>query len=74
MLKLSRLADYAIVILVRLGEQEGVVTSPSLAADTGVPEPTVAKVLKLLSTHGFVLSQRGQKGATALRALWPRYP
>ena len=66
MLKLSRLADYAIVILVRLGEQEGVVTSPSLAIDTGVPEPTVAKVLKLLSTHGFVLSQRGAKGGYRL--------
>lgn len=66
MLKLSRLADYAIVILVKLGEQAGVVTSPTLAAITGVPEPTVAKVLKVLSAHGFVLSQRGAKGGYRL--------
>lgn len=66
MLKLSRLADYAIVILVKLGEQDGVVTSPALAAITGVPEPTVAKVLKVLSAHGFVLSQRGAKGGYRL--------
>lgn len=66
MLKLSRLADYAVVILVRLGEMEGVTTSPSLAAETGVPEPTVAKVLKALSGQGFVLSQRGAKGGYRL--------
>lgn len=66
MLKLSRLADYAVVILVNLGEQDGVVTSPALAAETGVPEPTVAKVLKVLSAHKFVLSQRGAKGGYRL--------
>ncbi|WP_230975757.1 SUF system Fe-S cluster assembly regulator [Acetobacter garciniae] len=66
MLKLSRLADYAIVILVRLGEQAGVVTSPCLAHETGVPEPTVAKVLKVLAGDGFVLSQRGAKGGYRL--------
>ncbi|MFT8674500.1 MAG: SUF system Fe-S cluster assembly regulator [Acetobacter sp.] len=66
MLKLSRLADYAIVILVKLGEQAGVVTSPCLAAETGVPEPTVAKVLKVLAGDGFVLSQRGAKGGYRL--------
>ncbi len=66
MLKLSRLADYAVVILVNLGEQDGVVTSPALAAETGVPEPTVAKILKVLSAHKFVLSQRGAKGGYRL--------
>lgn len=66
MLKLSRLADYAVVILVNLGEQDGVVTSPALATETGVPEPTVAKILKVLSTNKFVLSQRGAKGGYRL--------
>ncbi|MGV4876083.1 SUF system Fe-S cluster assembly regulator [Acetobacter indonesiensis] len=66
MLKLSRLADYAVVILVNLGEQDGVVTSPALSAETGVPEPTVAKVLKVLSANKFVLSQRGAKGGYRL--------
>lgn len=66
MLKLSRLADYAVVILVNLGDQDGVVTSSFLASETGVPEPTVAKILKVLSANKFVLSQRGAKGGYRL--------
>ncbi|MBS0959407.1 MULTISPECIES: SUF system Fe-S cluster assembly regulator [Acetobacter] len=66
MLKISRLADYAVVILVTLGGQEGVVTSPFLATQTGVPEPTVAKVLKMLASGGLVTSQRGARGGYRL--------
>ena len=62
MLRLSRLTDYAVVLLVKLGDGRGVTTSTSLAADTGVPEPTVAKVLKVLAGAGLVLSQRGARG------------
>ena len=49
MLRLSKLADYAVVVLVRLSHQEGCQTSPGVAAMTGLPEPTVAKVLKALA-------------------------
>ncbi|MBO6038137.1 MAG: SUF system Fe-S cluster assembly regulator [Acetobacter sp.] len=66
MLKLSRLTDYAVVILVRLGEQEGGGTSALLATKTGLSEPTVAKVLKTLSSVGLVLSRRGAKGGYKL--------
>ena len=62
MLRLSRLTDYAVVLLVKLGDRRGVTTSTSLAADTGVPEPTVAKVLKVLAGAGLVQSQRGARG------------
>ena len=48
MLRLSKLTDYAVVVLVRLGRIGGVQTSPGIAATTGIPEPTVAKVLKTL--------------------------
>ena len=62
MLRLSRLADYAVVLLVELGDGRGVTTSTSLAGDTGIPEPTVAKVLKVLGAAGLVRSQRGARG------------
>jgi FeS assembly SUF system regulator len=62
MLKISRLADYAVVVLVRLGHRAEVTNSSSLAVETGVPEPTVAKVLKALSGAGLVSSQRGARG------------
>ena len=37
MLKLSKLADYAVVVLARLGDGEVVQTSPHIAGKTGLP-------------------------------------
>ncbi len=66
MLRLSKLTDYAVVVLVHLEASAGVTTSPVLAQETGVPEPTVAKVLKALSGAGLVVSQRGARGGYRL--------
>ena len=66
MLKLSRLTDYAVAALVRLSSAEGVETSPGIAAAIGIPEPTVAKVLKILAGHGLVVSTRGARGGYRL--------
>jgi FeS assembly SUF system regulator len=69
MLRLSRLTDYAVVALVRLGraaQDTGVETSPGIAAAIGIPEPTVAKVLKALTNSGLVISQRGAHGGYRL--------
>ena len=70
MLRLSKLTDYAVVVLVRLAQgQNGadvVQTSPGVAAATGIPEPTVAKVLKALAAEGLVASQRGARGGYRL--------
>ena len=62
MLRLSKLTDYAVVVLVRLASTPNVQTSPGIAAATGIPEPTVAKVLKILAASGLVTSQRGARG------------
>jgi len=66
MLRLSKLTDYAVVVLVRLATTDGVLTSPGIAGSTGIPEPTVAKVLKILSAGGLVTSQRGAHGGYRL--------
>ena len=66
MFRLSKLTDYAVVVLVRLSEGDGVQTSPGVAQATGVPEPTVAKVLKALAASGLVVSQRGARGGYRL--------
>jgi FeS assembly SUF system regulator len=71
MLRLSKLTDYAVVVLSRLeaGQAacgDGVQTSPGIAVATGVPEPTVAKVLKALAGAGMVTSQRGARGGYRL--------
>jgi FeS assembly SUF system regulator len=74
MLRLSKLTDYAVVVLIRLAEseqscrpvKEDMQTSPGIAAATGVPEPTVAKVLKALAGADLVASQRGSRGGYRL--------
>ena len=66
MLRLSKLTDYAVVVLVRLARSPDVQTSPGIALATGIPEPTVAKVLKALSGRGLVVSQRGARGGYRL--------
>jgi FeS assembly SUF system regulator len=66
MLRLSKLTDYAVVVLVRLSGMSGVQTSPGVAAATGIPEPTVAKVLKILAASDLVSSQRGARGGYRL--------
>nr|WP_321983044.1 SUF system Fe-S cluster assembly regulator [uncultured Lichenicoccus sp.] len=74
MLRLSKLTDYAVVVLVRLDACHGVTTSPSLAQDTGIPEPTVAKVLKALAAAELVVSQRGARGGYRLALPLHRIP
>ena len=71
MLRLSKLTDYAVVVLIRLGDcvragEDCVQTSPGIALATGVPEPTVAKVLKALASAMLVTSQRGARGGYRL--------
>lgn len=64
MFRLSKMSDYAVVVLSELGREgaDGKRSATDLAAATGIAEPTVAKVLKLLGAAGLVTSQRGAQG------------
>lgn len=66
MLRLSKLTDYAVVVLAKLAVDDAVRTAPNLASSTGIPEPTVAKVLKTLTAAGLVTSFRGARGGYLL--------
>ncbi|HEV7266607.1 MAG TPA: SUF system Fe-S cluster assembly regulator [Falsiroseomonas sp.] len=66
MLRVSKLTDYAVVVLSRLEAEGGVQTAPGLAAATGLAEPTVAKVLKMLAQAGLVEGLRGARGGYKL--------
>ncbi len=66
MVRLSKLTDYAVVVLMRLSAGQKVQTAPCLAAATGIPEPTVAKVLKLLAAARLAASSRGARGGYRL--------
>ena len=63
MLKISRLADYAVVLIHRLSRDVSKTYSANELADCcHVPAPTVSKVLKLLSDAALVASVRGVQG------------
>lgn len=67
MLKLSRFADYSIVLLTQLAARpSSLMQAPDLALVTGLSVPTVAKTLKKLTQAGLVESRRGAKGGYAL--------
>lgn len=68
MVRLSKLSDYAVVVLMQLATTRpgAVQTAPGIARITGVAEPTVAKVLKQLAQAGLVSSTRGARGGYAL--------
>lgn len=67
MIKLSRLTDYAIVILTQMAlEGKGVHAASSIAEKTSLPLPTVSKVLKQLTKAGVISAQRGAAGGYVL--------
>jgi FeS assembly SUF system regulator len=67
MLRISRLTDYATVVLAALaGEPQRVQTATALAAQTRIALPTVSKLLKELHRAGLVTSTRGLHGGYRL--------
>ena len=60
MIRLSKLADYGIVIMTHLARQpERQQTAPEIAVATSVPQPMTSKILKLLTRADLLVSHRG---------------
>lgn len=67
MLRISKLTDYATVILAALAaDPDRVLTATALAERTRVALPTVSKLLKVLQRSGLVTSTRGLHGGYQL--------
>lgn len=62
------MADYGVVLATRLATiaPEGLRSVTALAEETGIPQPTVAKVLKALGREGLVEAVRGAHGGYRL--------
>ena len=61
MLKLSKLTDYAVIVLGCLGQQGGRPVSASYVSEqTKLPEPTVQKVLKLMASKKIITAHNGR--------------
>ncbi len=67
MFRLNRLTDYAVVVMAQMAlRDKATLTAGEIARDTGVPLPTVAKVLNALARDGLIVSQRGATGGYGL--------
>ena len=67
MLRVTKLTDYATLVLTVLAARPGdVLSAPDLAEHAGLEAPTVAKVLKPLAQAGLVEGFRGANGGYRL--------
>lgn len=67
MIRLSRLADYGIVIMTHLAREPGRQhNTPEIAAATRVPQPMTSKILKILAKAELLVSHRGAHGGYGL--------
>jgi len=67
MLRVSKLTDYASVILTHIAHRPAAIyTASDLKNATGIALPTVSKILKLLTKNNVLVSHRGSKGGYAL--------
>jgi FeS assembly SUF system regulator len=73
MIRVTKLADYGILLMTWLAWREMQPehsgkrrTAPELATETGLPAPTVSKLLRLMGRASLLDSQRGATGGYAL--------
>jgi len=67
MLRVTKLADYGIIILTHFARRpQAVLNARDIARQARLPLPVASKVLKLLARDGLLLSQRGIKGGYSL--------
>lgn len=66
MLRMTRQADYAIVLLTCVAARQEGLAARDLAAKVHLPLPMVSKILKTLAREGLLTSQRGAHGGYRL--------
>ncbi|MCD6039271.1 MAG: putative HTH-type transcriptional regulator [Gammaproteobacteria bacterium] len=67
MLRISKLTDYAIIILIRLAlNAQRIVSAAGIAEEVHLALPTVSKILKILAEAKLVISFRGPGGGYQL--------
>ncbi len=68
MIRISKLADYACVLMVALMHSQDPLSAVELSEKTVIQLPTVRKLLKLLGKKNLVLASRGALGGYQITA------
>lgn len=67
MFELTRLADYAVVLVIDMGRcYKNLSNASDITRRTGIPLPTTRKILRRLAAHSLVVSTRGKYGGYRL--------
>ncbi len=66
MFKVNKLTDYATVVLIDMAISGLIRPTQAISENTGIPLPTVAKLMKHLVKSGLVASHRGVRGGYSL--------
>ena len=67
MIRPSKLADYAVVLMAHMADApEAVHSASGIAAATQIPAPTVSKILGAMGRSGLLNSRRGLNGGFSL--------
>ncbi len=66
MLRVNKLTDYATVVLIDIAGGRALQSTHQISDHTGIPFPTVAKLMKSLSRAGLVRALRGTHGGYAM--------
>ena len=71
MIRLTRLADYAVLLMTHMANEwqrnpSRVMNAADLSRETHIPAPTVSKILGMMSRGGLLTSHRGHAGGYAL--------
>ncbi|GHF12958.1 SUF system Fe-S cluster assembly regulator [Kordiimonas sediminis] len=66
MIKLTNLADYAVILMVDIARLDRKISAQELSRQSGLPLPTVSKILNALGRAGLLESHRGLKGGFCL--------
>jgi Rrf2 family protein len=66
MFRINRLSDYALLLLARMASEPRARSARAWVAESGLPDPTVRKLLKELAHAGIVVASRGPLGGYAL--------
>lgn len=75
MVRLSKLTDYASVILAQMARQPNILWSAGqLSDESSVPKPTCIKLLKLLVKGGVLTSTQGARGGYSLARVPSQIP
>jgi FeS assembly SUF system regulator len=66
MIRLNKMTDYAVVLMTELALSGEIMASADLARRTTLPQPAVAKLLKVLAQGGLTVAHRGRAGGYGL--------